>query len=88
MDKNSKKFLKIKETERLKKFEEENSINSPTRLNETNIIPDQEKSDIKIPVKNDEFKHKNHYRNKGNVHMFLYDENGIPKIVIGPHCKN
>ena len=88
MDKNSKKFLKIKETERLKKFEEENSINSPTRLKETNIIPDLDKSDIKMPVKNEEFKQKNHYKNKGNIHMFLFDENGIPKIVIGPHCKN
>ncbi len=24
---------------------------------------------------------------KGNLHICFYDENGIPKIVIGPDCK-
>ena len=88
MVENPNKFSKIKETENLKKFEEEKSINSPNRLTETDIITVNDKKDINIPLKNEKFKYKDHYRNKGNIFMFLFDEDGIPKIVIGPHCKN
>ena len=87
MSENSKNYLKIKETKNLKKLQEETSINSPSRLNETNIIQSNEKTNINLQVKNEKFKFKGHYKNKGNIHMFLFDENGIPKIVIGPHCK-
>ena len=85
MAENPKKYLKIKETENLKNLQEETSINSPIRLNETNVSQNNEK--INIQIKNEIFKFKNHYKNKGNIHMFLFDQNGIPKIVIGPHCK-
>ena len=87
MSENSKNYLKIKETKNLKKLQEETSINSPSRLNETNIIQSNEKTNINLQVKNEKFKFKDHYKNKGNVYMFLFDENGTPKIVIGPHCK-
>ena len=32
-------------------------------------------------------KKKNHYYNKGNIHMFLFNKESVPRIVIGPHCK-
>ena len=85
MAENPKKYLKIKETENLKNLQEETSINSPVGLNETNISQNNEK--INIQIKNEIFKFKNHYKNKGNIHKFLFEQNGIPKIVIGPHCK-
>ena len=31
---------------------------------------------------------KPHYLNKGNVYMFYFNKTGIPRIVIGPNCKN
>ena len=89
MDMNPKKFMKLKETEKLKKFEEDTSINSPTKLNsDTNIIQNTENKEIKVSVKKEKYMYKEHYRDKGKVHMFLFDEDGIPKIIIGPHCKN
>ena len=91
MEKNHKKINNIKETEVLKN--EENSLNSPTELTEQNPIQDEKKNDININIptkkeRKDKFKFKEHYLNKGNVHMFCFNKNGIPKIVIGPHCKN
>ena len=88
MDEYPNKFIKIKETEKLKKFVEEKSISSPNKLTETDLIPDNDKRDIHIPIKNEKFKYKDHYKNKGKTYMLLFDENGMPKIVIGPHCKN
>ena len=64
------------------------SISSRNRLTETDVIPVKDKKDINISLNNKKFKYKDHYRNKGNIYMFLFDEDGIPKIVIGPHCKN
>ena len=38
-----------------------------------------------LVVKNEQIKEIK-YR-KGNLHIFCYDKNGVPKIVIGPDCK-
>jgi hypothetical protein len=88
MVENPKKISKIKETEKLKYFQEEESINSPTNLTQINIIQNEPKNNENTSTNKDKFKNKDHYLNKGNIKMYLFDKNGIPKIVIGPHCKN
>ena len=88
MVENPKKISKIKETEKLKYFQEEESINSPTNLTQINIIQNEPKNNENISTNKDKFKNKDHYLNKGNIKMYLFDDDGIPKIVIGPHCKN
>ena len=88
MEKNiDKKNMKSKnETEELKK--EENYLRAATaELTEQNIIQDIQKNDITISLRKDEIK-KPHYWGKGNLYLFCYDKNGVPRIVIGPHCKN
>ena len=82
-----KKNMKTKnETEELK--QEENSLRATTAadLTEQNIIQDIQKNDMTLSLNKIEIK-KPHYFNKGNVHMFLFDENSVPRIVIGPNCK-
>ena len=41
-----------------------------------------------LPIYEASFKYKDHYLDKGNILKYCFDKNGIPKIVIGPHCKN
>ena len=89
MDNNiDKKNMKSKnETEELK--QEENSLRVTTaELTEQNIIQDIQKNDITISLRKADIKKKPHYWGKGNLYMFCYDKNGVPRIVIGPHCKN
>ena len=84
-----KKNMKAKnETEELK--QEENSLRATTAadLTEQNIIQDIQKNDITVSLRKDNIKKKPHYWDKGNLHLFLYDKNGVPRIVIGPDCKN
>ena len=87
MDENRSKSFKVKETEKLKNIQEDSTINSPTRLTEINVLPDTGKNEENTVVHKDIFKFKDHYLDKGNILMYLFDKNGIPKIVIGPHCK-
>mgnify|MGYP007102050611 FL=1 len=87
MDENRNKNLRVNETEKLKSNHEDSRINSPTRLTEINVLPDSGKNDENTEVHKDIFKFKDHYLDKGNILMYLFDKNGIPKIVIGPHCK-
>ena len=70
----------------------ENEIASSTEYTENNDINEDFKelkeqfNNSKIinnPLMNNESGKKIKYR-KGNLHTFLYDENGIPRIVIGP----
>ena len=84
-----KKNMKTKnETEELK--QEENSLRATTAadLTEQNIIQDIQKNDITVSLRKDDIKKKPHYWDKGNLHLFFYDKNGVPRIVIGPDCKN
>ena len=81
-----KKNMKSKnETEELK--QEENSLRVTADLTEQNIIQDIQKNDITMALRKD-IKKKPHYWDKGNLYLFFYDKNGVPRIVIGPHCKN
>ena len=63
----------------------DSSFNSANDLSDRNIIVDLSKNGIS--ALNKVIKKKDHYYYKGNVHMFFYDKDGIPRIVIGPHCK-
>jgi len=88
MDNNlDKKNMKSKnETEELK--QEENSLRATADLTEQNIIQDIQKNDMTISLRKNNIKKKPHYWDKGNLHLFLYDKNDVPRIVIGPDCKN
>ena len=63
----------------------DSSFNNGIDLSERNIIVDLSKNGIS--ALNKVIKKKDHYYYKGNMHMFFYDKDGIPRIVIGPHCK-
>ena len=80
MDENPKKYIKVKEEENLDNLQEETSISSQSKFSEINTIQEQKNNKNK-------FKYIEHYFDKGNVLKYFYDKNGIPKIVIGPHCK-
>ena len=56
MAENPKKISKIKETEKLKYFQEEESINSPTNLTQINIIQNKPKNNENISINKDKFK--------------------------------
>ena len=91
MDKNNEENnVKSKnETVILKEKKEDKSISGSTDLTEQNIIiQDIQKNDITLSLNKIIIKKKPHYYNKGKVHMFLYDKNSVPRIVIGPDCKN
>ena len=83
-----KKNMKTKnETEELK--QEENSLRATAAdLTVQNIIQDIQKNDITVSLRKDDIKKKPHYWDKGNLYLFFYDKNGVPRIVIGPDCKN
>jgi len=63
----------------------DSSFNSAADLSDRKIIVDLSRNGIS--VLNKSIKKKDHYYHKGNVHMFFYDKDGMPRIVIGPHCK-
>ena len=69
---------------------EEHSLRATTAdLTEQNIIiQDIQKNDITVSLRKDDKKKKPHYWDKGNLYLFFYDKNGVPRIVIGPDCKN
>ena len=76
-----------KESDILKEKPEDNSLSVTRDITAQNIIQDIQKNDMTLSLNKIEIKKKNHYDNKGNVYMFLFDENSVPRIVIGPHCK-
>jgi hypothetical protein len=87
MDENQKKYMKVKEEENLKDLHDETSMNSQSNFSETDIKEEEKyKKDIS-PNNKIKFKNKEHYLNKGNILKYFFDKNGIPKVVIGPHCK-
>ena len=91
MDNNKgEKNIKSKnETVILKEKKENNSIKGSTDLTEQNIIiRDIHKNDLTLSLNKIIIKKKPHYYNKGKVHMFLYNKDSVPRLVIGPHCKN
>ena len=63
----------------------DSSFNSAADLSDRRIIVDLGKNGLS--ALNKVIKKKDHYYHKGNVHMFFYNKDGIPRIVIGPHCK-
>lgn len=75
------------EIEILKEKQEENSARGSTDLTEQNMVEDVQKNDINLSLTKNKLKKKSHYYQKGNVYMFFFDKNSIPRIVIGPHCK-
>ena len=87
MDKKKEKNSEIKkESDELKEKREDSSLRVSADLTAQKIIQDIQKNDMTLSLNKIEIK-KPHYFNKGNVHMFLFDENSVPRIVIGPNCK-
>ena len=81
--------LKAKnESEILKEKPEDNSLRNSTDIS-SQIIQDVQKNDMIVSLNKNmnNIKKKNHYYNKGNIHMFLFNKESVPRIVIGPHCK-
>ena len=75
--------IKTKSDKNDKKLD--SSFNSVTDLSERKIIVDLGKNGLS--ALNKVIKKKEHYYHKGKVHMFFFDKDGMPRIVIGPHCK-
>ena len=88
MEENQKKYMKVKEEENLKYLQDETSMNSQSKFSEANIKEDEKYNKDNSQNNKIKFKNKEHYINKGNTLKYFFDKNGIPKIVIGPHCKN
>ena len=88
MDENPKKYMKVREEENSDNLHEEAVVNSQSKFSEINIEQKQKKNKKNIQDNNNKFKYKDHYLDKGNILKYCFDKNGIPKIVIGPHCKN
>ena len=88
MDENPKKYIKVKEEENPDNLQEETTISSQSKFSEINTIQEQKNNKNKLQDNKNKFKYREHYFDKGNVLKYFYDKNGIPKIVIGPHCKN
>ena len=90
MDKNIQiNNLKYKnESEILKEKKEDNSLRNSADIS-SQIIQDVQKNDMTASLnkKINNIKKKNHYYNKGNIYMFLFNKDSVPRIVIGPHCK-
>ncbi len=87
MEENQKKYMKVKEEENLKYLQDETSMNSQSKFSESNIKEDEKYNKDNSQNNKTKFKNKEHYINKGNILKYFFDKNGIPKIVIGPHCK-
>ena len=88
MEQNPKQYIKVKEEENSDNLQEETVISSQSKFSEINTIQEQKNNKNNIQDNKNKFKFKEHYLDKGKVHKYFYDKNGIPKIVIGPHCKN
>ena len=90
MDKNIQinNFKSKNESEILKEKHEDNSLRNSTDIS-SQIIQDVQKNDMIISLNKNinNIKKKNHYYNKGNIHMFFFNKDSVPRIVIGPHCK-
>lgn len=86
MDKEKEKETQNKTRSEKKGKKLDSSFNSATDLSERKIIVDLSKNGFS--ALNKIIKKKDHYYHKGNAHMFFYDKDGMPRIVIGPHCKN
>ena len=86
MDKEKEKEVQIKTKSDKKDKKLDSSFNSANDLSDRNIIVDLSKNGIS--ALNKVIKKKEHYYHKGKVHMFFFDKDGMPRIVIGPHCKN